>query len=476
MKKIVLLNPPLSEEERGGKLRSAIAVGMPYGLLSIASVVRNHGYEVSLIDATNLGYSTAETVERILALAPDYVGITTVTLAIDRCSEVAASLKARNPDLQVIAGGAHISSTPKETMRLYPALDIGVIGEGEETIVELLKALDEKRDLAGIKGIIYRKDGEIVQEQRRPFQTDLDRLPFPAWDVLPDLKMYRPSAPSYVRLPSTTIVTSRGCPGRCIFCNSKAMYGNLRCFSAGYVLSMIEHLVKTYGIRDLSIYDDNFLFFEDRVRQICNTIIANRMDLTWSCYSRVDHGNLELFKLMKKAGCWQVSYGIESGSQRILDSIKKDVTLRQISDTVKLTKQAGLRTRGFFTIGHLQDDLDSIRETIEFMRSIPLDDFHFTTFTPLPGTAAYAMADRYGTFDRTWSKMNMQYPCFIPKGLTAEQMEGLAQAAYKKFYFRPRIVGSYLSMLAHHPANVRRLMNGANALITKIFTKAAAPA
>jgi radical SAM superfamily enzyme YgiQ (UPF0313 family) len=248
------------------------------------------------------------------------------------------------------------------------------------------------------------------------------------------------------------------------------MYGNLRCFSATYVLSMIEHLVKTYGIRDISIYDDNFLFHEERVREICNSILANRLDLSWSCYSRVDHGNLELFKLMKKAGCWQVSYGIESGSQRILDSIKKDVTLRQISDTVRMTKRAGLRCRGFFIIGHLQDDQDSVQETIEFMRRLPLDDFHFTTFTPLPGTVAYSMADQYGAFDRTWSKMNLQYPCFIPKALTAERMEELSRMAYRKFYFRPRIVMSYLSMLVRHPGNVRRLANGANALLTRVFS------
>jgi radical SAM superfamily enzyme YgiQ (UPF0313 family) len=470
MKKFVLLNPPLTEEERGSKLKSAIAVSIPYGLLSIAAVVREHGYAVSLIDATNLGYTTEETVRRILALDPDYVGITTVTLSIDRCAEVATGLKAGKPGLPVIAGGPHISSAPKETMRLYPSLDIGVIGEGEETIVELLNALDEGRPLARIRGIIHRLGNEIVHEQRRPFLANLDDLPMPAWDILSDMKMYRPSAPSYVRLPSTTIVTSRGCPGRCIFCNSKAMYGNLRCFSAAYVLSMIEHLVETYGIRDISIYDDNFLFHEDRVREICNSILKNRMDLTWSCYSRVDHGNLELFKLMKKAGCWQVSYGIESGSQRILDSIKKDVTLSQISDTVRMTKRAGLRSRGFFIIGHLQDDQDSVLETIEFMRRLPLDDFHFTTFTPLPGTVAYATADQFGAFDRTWSKMNLQYPCFIPKGLTAERMEELSRMAYRKFYFRPRILGSYLSMLARHPGNVRRLTNGASALLTRVFS------
>jgi len=470
MKRIVLLNPPSTQEERGGKLTSAVAVSLPYGLLSIAAVVRQHGYEVALIDACNLGYSVDETVERICALQPDYLGITTVTLSIDRCAEVAQHLKARRPALKIILGGAHISSASKETMDRYPAFDVGVLGEGEETIIELFRALDEGRPLAGIKGIIYRQGQEILREPRRPFIDNLDALPLPAWDIVENMNFYRPSAPSYVRLPSTTIVTSRGCPGRCLFCNSKAMYGQLRCFSAAYVIKMIEHLRNTYGMRDLSIYDDNFLFFEDRVREICHFLLKNHIDLTWSCYSRVDQGNLELFQLMKKAGCWQISYGIESGSQRILDFIRKGVTLQQIADTVALTKKAGLRTRGFFIIGHLTEDHQSINDTIDFMLRLPLDDFHFTTFTPLPGTAAHAMADQYGTFDRTWSKMNLQYPVFIPHGLTAQDLENYSRKAYQKFYHRPRIIAAYLGLLARYPSNAGRLVNGARALISRIYS------
>jgi anaerobic magnesium-protoporphyrin IX monomethyl ester cyclase len=471
-RKLLLLNPPLSEEERSGALAKATGRSLPYGLLSIASVVRLAGYSVEVMDAEHLGYSVEETCARILAADPAYLGITTVTLSIDRTAELARLIKAKNPAITIIAGGAHISSAADETMQRFPGFDVGVLGEGEITVVALLKALDAGADLQTVEGLIYRAGDAIRRTGHRPHIQDLDTLPFPAWDLLPGLaRDYRPSAPSYVRLPATTIVTSRGCFGHCLFCNSRAIHGGLRCFGADYVLKMMRHLQSTYGIRDLSIYDDNFIYFKERIEKICRGIIDGKLDFTWSCYSRVDQGDLELFKLMKRAGCWQVSYGVESGSQAVLDFIRKDVTLDQIRRTITLTKKAGLRTRGFFMIGHLTDTPETVRETIRFMQKLPLDDFHFTTFTPLPGTTAYRIADQYGTFDKTWSKMNLQYPSFVPKALTAELMEKLSKLAYRQFYFRPKIILSYLLMLLRYPNNINRLFNGLQALVSRIFLK-----
>lgn len=475
-KRFLLLNPPLDEVERSGGLAKATGRSIPYGLLSIGAVLRQAGFETLLIDAENEGLSVAETTEWILASRPDYLGITTVTLSIDRTAELAATLKSLRPELTIIVGGAHISSVPEETMRRFSAFDVGVIGEGEATILRLMEAFDRDLDLEAVEGIIFRRGGELCRTPRPALIRQLDALPLPAWDLAKDLVgNYRPSAPSYVRLPSTTIVTSRGCTGRCIFCNSKAIHGGLRCFSADYVLNMIRHLVKTYGIRDLSIYDDNFLFYPGRVEKICQGILNEKMDLTWSCYSRVDQGNPDMFRLMKKAGCWQISYGVETGSQAILDFIKKDITLDQIRTTIRQTKAAGLRTRGFFMIGHLTETRQSILDTIEFMKELPLDDFHFTTFTPLPGTKAYNIADEYGTFDRTWSKMNLQFPAFVPKGLSAEEIEELSKLAYRSFYFRPRVLFSYLAMLIRYPHNFRRLWNGLQALVSRILAKEGTP-
>lgn len=471
-KKVLLLNPPLSAKLRGGALKAAVARSIPYGLLSLAAVIRQKGYAVSILDATNHELGVDETVRAVAAERPDYIGITTVTLSVESAAEVAARLKEQLPETVVLAGGAHLSSAPVETMTRLGAFDVGVIGEGEETIVELLSVLDEGKPLDGVLGIIFRKGSALIRNKRRPLIQDLDALPMPAWELLPGMpRFYRPSAPSYVRLPSTTIVTSRGCNGNCLFCNSKALFGRLRCFGADYVIAMIRHLTASYGIRDISVYDDNFIQDRPRVERICRALIDSRMNLTWSCYSRADQGDAELFALMKKAGCWQLSFGIESGSQKILDFIRKGISLDQIRRTVVETKRAGIRTRGFFMMGHFLETRETIEETIRFMNGIPLDDFHFTYFTPLPGTPAYGIADRHGEFDRAWNKTSMQIPVFVPEGLTAEELEGYSKKAYSKFYFRPRVIAAYLRLLLKYPGNVQRLWNGLVALMTRIFSR-----
>jgi radical SAM superfamily enzyme YgiQ (UPF0313 family) len=234
---------------------------------------------------------------------------------------------------------------------------------------------------------------------------------------------------------------------------------------------MVRHLQKNFGIRDISIYDDNFVSNEERLVRFCETLLREKIDLTWSCYSRVDQGDEKLFRLMKRAGCWQISYGVESGSQRILDFVRKGVTLEQIRTTVEATKKAGLRTRGFFMIGHLTETEASIQETIAFLLQLPLDDFHFTAFTPLPGTQAYRIADQYGRFDRTWSRMNLQNTLFIPEGLDAQRLETYSRLAYRKFYFRPRILGTYFLTLVRNPSNIVRLLHGARALLARVFSR-----
>lgn len=467
---VLLLNPPLGEKERSGALAAATGRSVPYGLLSLASVIRKAGYPVRFLDAAGTNLDVQETCDAVLAASPRVLGITTVTQSIDRTAEIAGLIRKKAPSMRIIVGGPHVSSVPTETFRTFRVFDVGVLGEGERTIVELLDAIREGRPLDRVLGLVLNREGQVVRTGHRPLIEDLDSLPMPAWDLAPSMAtFYRPSAPSYLRLPTTTIITSRGCFGKCIFCNSKAIHGGLRSFSAGYVLNMVRTLQREYGIRDLSIYDDNFVSNQERLIQFCETILREKLDLSWSCYSRVDQGNLELFKLMKRAGCWQVSYGVESGSQRILDLIQKGVTLDQIEQTIQATHQAGLRTRGFFMIGHFTETEQSIRETTDFLLKLPLDDFHFTAFTPLPGTKAYSLADKYGTFDRTWKKMNLQTTLFIPSGLDPLTLETHSRLAYRKFYFRSRILRSYLLTLIRHPKNVARLVNGGRALLARVL-------
>ena len=218
MSKIILINPPLSGKERYGELAGSGVYMPPLGLGLLASVLRKEGFEVRILDCEALRLNVKQTIDRILSFQPDYVGITAVTMSIYSAAEVARALKLKSSKLYIILGGAHLSALPEETMNLFPQFDIGIIGEGEVVLVELLNAFQNNRDLSGINGIIYRDKDKIVKTPPRSLIKNLDTLPFPAWDLYPDFKKYyRPSAFGFKKLPCTSLITSRGCPGRCYF-------------------------------------------------------------------------------------------------------------------------------------------------------------------------------------------------------------------------------------------------------------------
>lgn len=447
MSKILFLNPPHSLSDLYNELGEAGSELPPLGVAILAAVTRQEGYETKILDALALRLSMSETVKRIIAEKPDYLGITSTTMSIYSAAEVAKRVKEANPSIKVILGGPHITAAPEETMKLFPEFEIGVMGEAEETIVELLKFLDsgKKEGLENVNGLLIRKKSEIKFTGKRQPIMNLDRLPFPAWNLLPDLvKYYQPAADSLNRGPATLLITSRGCTGQCIFCD-RSVFGNLcRCYSADYVIRMIRYLQENYGIRELFIEDDNFILFKTRLKQICERIINEKIDITWSCLGRVDTIDPELLKLMKKAGCWQINFGCESGSQKILDTLKKGVKVEQIEKAVMMARKAGIDVKGLFMLGNFGETEETVKETLKFIKKIPLTDFHITCFTPLPGAEAYDTANKYGTFDKDWKKTNMfNAENFTPFGLTKEQLEKYYKKAWRTFYFQPRIIARY---------------------------------
>jgi anaerobic magnesium-protoporphyrin IX monomethyl ester cyclase len=463
-KKLLLVNPPLSLKERYGKMAESGTTTPPLGLCSLAAVTRNAGYETKIIDAEALGLSFDETVAEIQREAPDYVGITAVTVSILNAASLAKMLK---PALSapILLGGPHLTAVPEETMTRCADFDIGVIGEGEKTILELLDALDGKASLENIRGLILREGEGLKLTGPREFIQNLDDLPIPAWDLLPLLtKYYRTPTFNLGRTPATSLVTSRGCVGKCIFCDRKVFGNHIRGYSASYVLKMIRYLQENHGIKEIIIHDDAFVILKKRLVEFCNAIIDEKMDITWTCNARVDLVNPEMLSLMRKAGCWQIGYGIESGSQRILDFIGKGTRLETIEQSVRWTKKAGIRTRGFFMMGHPTETEESIRETINFAKRIPVDDFQITMFSPLPGSEAFHIAPEYGLFDPDWKKMNMWHPSFIPRDLTEEKMIAYHKKAFIEFYVRPRIIFSYLMML-RKPEHFVKLFKGVASLL-----------
>lgn len=449
---IVFVNPPLSQEERYGVKFKAGGQTPPTGLALLSAICKKAGYKVGLIDAAALNLSPEETAEKILAMHPKYAGLTAVTISIFHAEEVAKLLKARDKNIRIILGGPHITAALDETLkRMKPFFDIAVISEGDATILELLEALEKKKPLSSIKGIAYpskENKNKFIRTEPREFIENLDKLPFPAWDMLPDLpKYYWPPAHTVKKFPVALLITSRGCPGMCTFCDNKVFGRKLRAHSADYVIRMIKHLQKEYGIREIQFRDDNFLVFRQRTIELCNKLIEQKINIVWSCAGRVDMITPEMLKLMKKAGCWQIWYGVESGCDRVLKAIKKNTNQEKIIKAITETKKAGISPCGFFMIGLPTETEADIKKTIDLLLKLPLDEFHISHMVPFPGSEVYATASQYGYFDNDWKKMSGWKIIFIPKGISHKKLVYYSNLAFKKFYFRPRIIFNYLKKI-----------------------------
>ena len=338
---------------------------------------------------------------------------------------------------------------PEVTFNLFREFDLGVIGEGEETLKDLLGELSKAQpDLSAVAGLIFSREGQIVRTPTRPFIKDLDSLPLPAWDLLPSLTdPYRLSIVGTKSDRATAIVTSRGCPGRCTFCDRSVFGTRYRGYSARYVLRMIDVLINHYGIEDLLIYDDNFVANGKRLQEICECLIQGNYDISWSCCARVDMVNPGKLALMKKAGCWQIEFGIESGSPKILECMNKRITLEKVEQAVRWAKEAGIMTRGNFIFGYLGETKATLNETLEFLLRLDLDYFQQTFLTPYPGSEVYKTALQYGQADLDWTNLNNLAINFVPHGLTSEDLSNFSRKAFRRFYLRPRVIWTHLQQL-----------------------------
>jgi len=471
MPDVIFTRTLLTQEQMYGDLAKVGSSEPSLGLCYLAAVSRENGFKTEIIDAVALNLGCKELAEEVLKKSPKYLGISSVTLSIYNAEKLAELVKAGNPNIKIIVGGAHITAAPEETMQKFPDFDIGVIAEGELTIVELLKALENKQPLDNILGIIFRANGKIKLNPRRPFIKDLDSLPLPAWDLLPDMSYYHPPAWSLNESNAGLLITSRGCSARCIYCD-RSGFGNVcRAHSTDYCMRMIKQLYDKYNVRHFRINDDNFVLFKKRLYELCEKLVKEGPKITWSCFARVDTVTPEMLALMKKAGCWQISYGVETASQEIHDIENKHITIEQIERAIKWTHEAGIKIIAFCMIGHPLETPQTIRKTIDFVKRLPIDDFKMMFLTPFPGTELYRDAEKYGAFRRDWRKLNAYVePCFIPYGMTKEELIKYRNMAFNEFYLQPRIIFAYLTSV-RSLKQVAAIANGALALLKLLFKK-----
>ena len=442
--RILLINPPNDLGVGEGCFNDVIDIYQPLGLGYLCAVLEEAGYPVGVIDAKVEKLSGDEVIRRMLVFRPDIIGLSAATPDLYSAALIAKQIKAAG-NYTVFIGGAHVSALPEETMQ-ESCFDYGVVGEGERTVAELVEVLSEGRlqDIPQIKGIVFRDGLKIVRTPPREYIKDLDTLPFPARHLFPPLSKY--TYLYYKSLPLATIITSRGCPYQCTFCD-RAVFGNqVRMRSIGNILDEIQMLVKDYFIREVNIVDDLFTISPARVEEFCRGLLLRKLKISWACMGRADRVTPEILKTMKKAGCWRINFGIESGNQRVLDSIKKDISLAQIQKAVKWTSALNIRVLGFFILGLPQENKASISDTLKFAKSLPLDRVVFFIAQPLPGTQIYKTALAQGKINKDIEYRYYHLYCFpeklsfITEGLTADELKHFRKKAYRDFYLRPQYI------------------------------------
>ncbi len=476
---VVFVEPPyVCWDRRMDRVREGEEEIPGIGTLTLAAVARAAGHRVALVDGKRTGTPVEEVAGAVAAHAPDHVGISATTISITNAGRIAALLRRLVPRAVITVGGPHVSAVPERTLEAYPAFHYGVVGEGERSYPALIERLAAGADPRDVAGLVYRGEDGVRANPRAPYLDgdELDRLPPPAWDLLPEFPLrFQPNVFNYRHTPVASLVTSRGCPFSCTFCDRSTSGRRGRFHGVDYVVALCRRLTDQ-GVRHILFYDDLFTVSRRRVIELCERFLAAGFRFTWSCNSHPNLLDQPTLGLMRRAGCWQIAYGIESGSQRVLDVVKHEVKLPRMLETLRMTRAAGIRVKGLLMMAHPTEGEDSLRETVEFLRRAPLDLALVTKFAPYPGTPSYPTVRRYGTFDEDWERMNAMHWLFVPHGLTPETLERWFRRAYRTFYSRPDVLWGLARTLAGEPRYLGRVATYVRVGVRDWLTTSLAPA
>lgn len=435
--KILLIQPPAGISM--GEITFSVYTASPLGLAYIAAVLEKNGIDVSILDGYQIRCSRKMLIQILNKERPDIIGITAVTSTIKDAFEVAKISKDVLPKVKVVIGGPHATALPHEVAS-HPYVDFACYGEGEYTMLEIAKTISNGRDFSTIKGIAYKKNSRIVINPPRPFIEDLDSLPFPAYHLLP---MGRSNPKHHWGKGSqwASMVAGRGCPFRCIFCAEPKILGSKHRFrSAKNIIEEIEYLRERFGIRYITFEDSTFTIHKNRLEALCQGIIDKGMDIKWNCNSRVDTlPNENLLRLMRKAGCTTIFFGVESGNPEILKKVKH-VTIQEVKNAIKLTKSVGIQAHCAFMFGLPGENRATIKDTINFAKVLDPDTVAFHLLRPNPGTDLFNRYEKEGVIiTKDWSRYSKE-PVIALDELSPDYLRQIRIYAYKKFYLRPSYI------------------------------------
>ena len=389
--KVLLINSPIRLD--------ADPSCIPYGLAIMASTLWGHGYEVDIYDINGLRPEKSEIRDTLKEIPWDVVGVSGLITTFEFQTWLITQLKAMNAHAPIISGGG-LATTSSELLFRHTPVDITVLGEGEQTLLELCRVLENGGDLDNVAGIAFRKGDRIMKTAPRENIDDLDSIPFPAWELLPmDIYLQNPiwgdlagNSSGFRKdvniTRSMNVISSRGCPFSCNYCYHLFGRSKYRLRSPRNIMEEIECLVDQYGVDFIGFVDDNMMASEKRLMEFCDLMKERRFPITWGCHGRVTNAKPDVLKQMADTGCVWIGYGIESGSQKILDAMNKRAMVARAEQAISETRKAGIFPNTTFIFGYPGETLDTIQETIDFKRHMGIQCGSFFA-TPYPGTPLF---------------------------------------------------------------------------------------
>jgi radical SAM superfamily enzyme YgiQ (UPF0313 family) len=448
---VALIFPPFQHKKFEEDLKvvsDEFGVYPPLGLAYAASILEKAGHEVILIDANALKLKKEEALEKVNNFKPQLLGFMLTTYMFHDTLSWIKFFK-KETKLPIVVGNINIDLYPRETLS-YPEIDYGIIGPAQKSLPLLLSYLEKGKDIDHIKGLCFKKNGKVVVNPSGKKVEDFETLPFPARHLLPNDKYYQFVSK---RKNFTIMITTKGCPHKCKFCYlSEIPYIERKIED---VIKEIEECYHKHGVREIDFFEPDFVYNRERTIKLCKKLIEMKLDLMWSCRARVDQVDEGLLRIMNKAGCVRIYYGIESGDQAILNKNSKGITLNQIRRALTLTKKHGIKSLGFLMVGQVGDNKESLEKTIKFIKELPLDYIQVCRTIPKPRSELDSVVIKKTGRDY-WRdyllnkepEERIQTPW---TELNEEEKLNATNRMYREFYLRPHyIFGAILNIKSFH--------------------------
>ena len=423
----------------------------PLGLASMAAYLKSQNIVCAIVDCFAHPDSDRLIRDYLQAEKPAFIGLSCTTSSfLDGC-RIARLAKKNLPDILSVFGGPHVSALKQKVLMDFPEVDFAVVGEGEKTLMDLVQSAG--KELGTIQGVVYRTGADEIEfNGYRNKVIDLDDLPFPAYEMIEGFPAaYSLPIFNYPKAPNTSCISSRGCPYRCSYCDRSVFRRTYRYNSAEYLYDHLHHLKDRFGIKHINFYDDQFTFNRQRVEDFTRLMIAQPLGMTFNCAVRAEHIDRDLLERLKAAGCWMISLGIETGDEDLLAQHRQNPDLTMMAEKIHQIKKAGIRTKGLLMMGLPGETEASIKKSMDYVFSLPLDDFNLSKFTPFPGSPLYKKIYEFGSFEENWEKMDCMHFLFIPTGMTKKRLDKLFKKFYKTRFLSPNVLWGYIAMLWQSP-------------------------